>query len=50
MTVQVLVVDDEPDVEALVRPQFRREMHQTMDIGRLKQVISVVTADSRGNG
>ena len=26
MTVRVLVVDDEPDVEALFRQQFRREM------------------------
>jgi hypothetical protein len=25
MTVRVLVVDDEPDVEALFRQQFRRE-------------------------
>jgi CheY-like chemotaxis protein len=34
MTVRVLVVDDEPDVEALFRQQFRREVRQglyTMD-------------------
>lgn len=28
MTVRVLVVDDEPDVETLFRQQFRREMRQ----------------------
>ena len=28
MTTRVLVVDDEPDVEALFRQQFRREVHQ----------------------
>ena len=28
MTVRVLVVDDEPDVEALFRQQFRREIRQ----------------------
>jgi DNA-binding NtrC family response regulator len=28
MTVRVLVVDDEPDVEALFRQQFRREVRQ----------------------
>jgi|SRR5215472_4557614 DNA-binding NtrC family response regulator len=28
MTVRVLVVDDEPDVEVLFRQQFRREMRQ----------------------
>src|SRR3954452_4852911 len=28
MSVRVLVVDDEPDVEALFRQQFRREMRQ----------------------
>jgi CheY-like chemotaxis protein len=28
MTVRVLVVDDEPDVEALFRQQFRREFHE----------------------
>jgi hypothetical protein len=28
MTVRVLVVDDEPDVEALLRQQFRREIRQ----------------------
>ena len=28
MTVRVLVVDDEPDVETLFRQQFRREVHQ----------------------
>ena len=28
MTVRVLVVDDEPDVEALFRRQFRREVHE----------------------
>src|SRR5690349_15730535 len=27
MTIRVLVVDDEPDVEALFRQQFRREVH-----------------------
>ena len=34
MTVRVLVVDDEPDVESLFRQQFRREVRQglyTMD-------------------
>lgn len=34
MTVRVLVVDDEPDVETLFRQQFRRELRQglyTMD-------------------
>ena len=34
MTVRVLVVDDEPDVEVLFRQQFRREMregHYTID-------------------
>jgi CheY-like chemotaxis protein len=34
MTARVLVVDDEPDVEALFRQQFRRELRQglyTMD-------------------
>src|SRR4051794_8262697 len=28
MTVRVLIVDDEPDVEALFRQQFRREVRQ----------------------
>ena len=28
MTIRVLVVDDEPDVETLFRQQFRREMRQ----------------------
>ena len=28
MTVRVLVVDDEPDIEALFRQQFRREVRQ----------------------
>jgi DNA-binding NtrC family response regulator len=28
MTVRVLVVDDEPDVEALFRQQFRRELRE----------------------
>jgi DNA-binding NtrC family response regulator len=28
MTIRVLVVDDEPDVEALFRQQFRREVRQ----------------------
>jgi CheY-like chemotaxis protein len=28
MTVRVLVVDDEPDVEALLWQQFRREMRE----------------------
>jgi CheY-like chemotaxis protein len=28
MTVRVLVVDDEPDVEALFRQQFRREVRE----------------------
>src|SRR5512147_2370390 len=34
MTVRVLVVDDEPDIEALFRQQFRREVREglyTMD-------------------
>ena len=34
MTVRVLVVDDEPDVETLLRQQFRREVrqeHYTLD-------------------
>ena len=34
MTVRVLVVDDEPDVEVLFRQQFRREVrdgHYTID-------------------
>jgi CheY-like chemotaxis protein len=30
MTVRVLVVDDEPDVEALFRQQFRREVRQEL--------------------
>jgi DNA-binding NtrC family response regulator len=36
MTVRVLVVDDEPDVEALFRQQFRREVregHYLLDFG-----------------
>src|SRR4029077_21294918 len=28
MTVRVLIVDDEPDVEALFRQQFRRELRE----------------------
>ena len=32
MTVRVLVVDDEPDVEVLFRQQFRREMRQGLYI------------------
>ncbi|MCX7381094.1 MAG: response regulator [Alphaproteobacteria bacterium] len=28
MTVRILVVDDEPDVEALIRQKFRREVRQ----------------------
>jgi len=35
MTVRVLVVDDEPEVEALFRQQFRREMREglyTLDL------------------
>jgi CheY-like chemotaxis protein len=30
MTVRVLVVDDEPDVETLFRQQFRREVRQEL--------------------
>ena len=32
MTVRVLVVDDEPDVETLFRQQFRREVRQELYI------------------
>jgi CheY-like chemotaxis protein len=28
MTVKVLIVDDEPDVETMFRQQFRREVRQ----------------------
>jgi hypothetical protein len=28
MTVRALIVDDEPDVEALFRQQFRRELRE----------------------
>lgn len=52
MKVIVLVVDDEPDVEALFRQQFRREKFVTrpVDFPRLKQDMSAVIGDARGIG
>ena len=32
MTVRVLVVDDEPNVETLFRQEFRREMREALDL------------------
>ena len=42
MTVRVLVVDDEPDVEPLFRQQFRREVRE--GLYRLDFALSAVTA------
>ena len=53
MTVRVLIVDDEPDVEALFRQQFRREVREglyTLDFalsGRPRWISSTVTLVSR---
>ena len=52
MTVRVLVVDDEPDVEMLFRQQFRREMREglyTLDlISADGDADTVSTALARG--
>ena len=52
MTVRVLVVDDEPDVEALFRQQFRREVREggyTLDlISADGDADTVSTALARG--
>jgi CheY-like chemotaxis protein len=49
MTVRVLVVDDEPDVEVLFRQQFRREVRQglyTLDFA-LSGAAALDTLDGR---
>jgi DNA-binding NtrC family response regulator len=49
MTVRVLVVDDEPDVEVLFRQQFRREVRQglyTLDFA-LSGTAALDTLDGR---
>jgi CheY-like chemotaxis protein len=48
MTVRVLVVDDEPDVEMLFRLQFRREVRQ--GLYELDFALSGVTALNRLQG
>jgi DNA-binding NtrC family response regulator len=48
MTVRVLVVDDEPDIEALFRQQFRREIRE--GLYRLDFALSGETALSMLDG
>jgi CheY-like chemotaxis protein len=51
MTVRVLVVDDEPDVETLFRQQFRREVRQelyTLDFALSALGALAILDDARG--
>jgi CheY-like chemotaxis protein len=51
MTLRVLVVDDEPDVEALFRQQFRREVRQglyTLDFALSAVAALAILDDARG--
>ena len=51
MKVQVLVVDDEPDVEALSRQQFRREVREgpyTLDFAFSALTASAILDDAGG--
>jgi DNA-binding NtrC family response regulator len=51
MTVRVLVVDDEPDVEALFRQQFRREVRQglyTLDFALSSLAALAILDDTIG--
>jgi DNA-binding NtrC family response regulator len=43
MTVRVLVVDDEPDVEVLFRQQFRRELRELA--GHVGEQIDLLVSD-----
>jgi DNA-binding NtrC family response regulator len=50
MTIRVLIVDDEPDVESLFRQQFRREVRQGLFaidfVLSAKAALEVLTADT----
>src|ERR1700675_3040772 len=51
MTVRVLVVDDEPDVQALFRQQFRREVREglyTLDFA-LSALAALTILDGAGS-
>ena len=51
MTVRVLVVDDEPDVEALFRQQFRREVREglyTLDFALSALAALAILDDASG--
>ena len=51
MTVRVLVVDDEPDVEPLFRQQFRREMREglyTLDFALSAAAALAILDDAIG--
>jgi CheY-like chemotaxis protein len=51
MTVRVLVVDDEPDVEALFRQQFRREVREglyTLDFALSALAALAILDDAAG--
>ena len=51
MTVRVLVVDDEPDVEALFRQQFRREVREglyTLDFALSAVAALAILDDASG--
>jgi DNA-binding NtrC family response regulator len=51
MTVRVLVVDNEPDVEMLFRQQFRREVREglyTLDFALSALSVSVILDDAGG--
>jgi DNA-binding NtrC family response regulator len=51
MTVRVLVVDDEPDVEALFRRQFRREIREglyTLDFALSAEAALAILDDTGG--
>ncbi len=52
MTVRVLVVDDEPDVEALFRQQFRREIREglyTLDFALSASAALTILEDAGGD-
>ena len=52
MTVRVLVVDDEPDVETLFRQQFRREVRQglyTLDFALSGKLALATIDDHQGD-
>ncbi len=52
MTVRVLVVDDEPDVEALFRQQFRRELRErvyTLDFALSASALLTILDDAIGD-